>query len=296
MRVRQCLALATLLALTGCDDTEPVTDAGTDAGAPPMAPSTVGPADRPADLQAPLAYDGTTPLPAVILLHGFGASGDAQATYLGIKQAARREGFYLVTPDGTEGTDGRRFWNATPGCCDFGNLGVDDVAYVEALIDALSAAVPVADGQVYMMGHSNGGFMSYRFACERSDRVAAIVSLAGSDFIGETDCEPTEPVAVLQIHGDQDATIQYGGTAGFHPSAPDVVARWAARNGCGETAGMGEPRDLEAALAGDESEVLIYPGCTEDVELWTIVGGSHIPAPSRDFAVQVLDWMRAHAD
>lgn len=294
--MRALLTVVMLLSL-GCDGERPRDDAGAgvDAGPPvPEAPETIGPADRPAALIVPSAYDGVTPLPAVILLHGFGASGEAQDTYLGLSRAARREGFYVVTPDGTMGADGRRFWNATPACCDFGGTGVDDVAYITELMDALEAAVPVADGQLYLMGHSNGGFMSYRMACERSERIAGIVSLAGSDYLEDDACTPTAPVPVLQIHGTLDETILFDGEAGRYPSAPDVVARWAARNGCDTATVMGESLDLDGGLAGDESEVLRYEaGCAASAELWTIVDGSHIPAVSRGFATTVLGWMRA---
>ena len=291
----RCVMAASLVLFVGCDGAAPMLeDGGADGGAVPEAPATIGPADRPAALVVPGAYDGATPLPAVILLHGFGASGEAQDTYLGLSRTARREGFYVVLPDGTAGADGRRFWNATPACCDFGGVGVDDVAYITGLIDALEAAVPVADGQVFLMGHSNGGFMSYRMACERSARIAGIVSLAGSDYEADDACVATEPVAVLQIHGDMDATIPYAGLAGAYPSAPDVVARWAARNECGATPVAGAPLDLEGGIAGDESEVSRYEGCAAGAELWTIVGGGHIPAPSRGFAATVLAWMRAH--
>ena len=60
--------------------------------------------------------------------------------------------------------------------------------------------------RIYVAGHSNGGFMSYRLACTHADRIAAIVSLAGATFDTPADCSPTEPVAVLQIHGTADDT------------------------------------------------------------------------------------------
>jgi len=307
-----CFSVLCLLVPLGCGDAPadgdsgvtppvdagPAADGGSDAGplAPP--PTTLGPADRPAELVVPSAHDGVTPLPAILLLHGYSASGAAQDLYFGLSRAARREGFYVVIPDGTVDGSGNRFWNATPACCDFGGTGVDDVAYLTGLLDELEAAVPVADGQLYLMGHSNGGFMSYRMACERASRVAAIVSLAGSDFANDDDCAPSEPVSVLQIHGDADPTILYGGEpAGAYPSAPDVVARWAERAGCDTGAPVdGEPLDLESGIAGAETAVTRYEaGCAADAELWTIEGGGHIPALTRDFTPTVLSWMRDHA-
>lgn len=286
-------ALAAFL-VGGCS-APPVSGDGGPSG-PDALPSTLGPPERPADLVVPTAYDGVTPLPVVMLLHGYSANGAAQDVYFGLSRAARADGFYTIVPDGTVDASGKRFWNATPACCDFGRTGVDDVAYLTGLLDELESLAPVSD--VYFVGHSNGGFMSYRMACELADRISAIASLAGSDFAGDTDCVPERPVSVLQIHGDADAVIPYAGALGLYPSASDAVARWAERAGC-ET-GMseaGEPLDLVTTLGGAETETLRYHAGCEGAEaaLWTIRGGSHIPALGRTFAPTVLAWLREHA-
>ena len=60
--------------------------------------------------------------------------------------------------------------------------------------------------RVYVIGHSNGGFMSYRMAYEHSDVVAAIVSLAGANHLEQRE-PPPNPVHILQIRGTDDTTI-----------------------------------------------------------------------------------------
>jgi len=299
--------LVGLLAL-GCDDSTPtgdtdagaaVTDAGggggADAGPGMTLPSEVGTDERPARFVVPNAHDGTTALPLLVLLHGYSASGSAQDIYLGVSNATRAGGFYLVIPDGTVDTSGNRFWNATPACCDFGDTGVDDVGYLMGLVDEVEALVPVRD--VYFFGHSNGGFMSYRMACEHPDRISAIGSLAGSDF--NAPCDPSEAVSVLQVHGTMDGTIPYDGQPMAYPAAPDVVARWAGYAGCEDTVTTGEPLDLETGIDGAETTVeRRNTGCAgADAELWTIVGGGHIPAfRTRDgFSARLLEWLDAHA-
>lgn len=289
--------------LTACSGSVASPDAGLDAGATRDAesaidagvlPATIGPSERPARLVIPRAHDGATALPAIVLLHGYGASGAAQDLYFGLSRSAADAGFYVVIPDGTMDSTGKRFWNATPFCCDFGHTGVDDVAYLTALADELEALVPVSD--LYFVGHSNGGYMSYRMACELADRVSAIVTLAGSDFWSDADCVPDRAVSVLQIHGDADAVIAYTGVSGAYPAATDVVARWAGRAGCDTGPTSGDMLDLEASLAGAETETLRYEsGCAgARAELWTIRGGSHIPALTREFMPDVLAWLSAH--
>jgi len=304
--VRWVLAAAWIVSgcsepIAGADGSVTADAAPSADGGPPEAdagalPDTLGPSERPAQLVVPSARDGVTPLPVVVLLHGYGANGAGQDLYFGLSRAARSEGFYVIVPDGTVDAGGRRFWNATPACCDFAGTGVDDVAYLTSLLDELEALTPIS--QIYFVGHSNGGFMSYRMACELADRVSAIVSLAGADFASDTDCVPDRAVSVLQIHGDLDATIPYAGVAGAYPSASDGVARWAERASCDLGASeAGEMLDLESALGGAETETLRYAADCEgaEAELWTIRNGSHIPALNRTFAPTVLAWLRDHA-
>ena len=286
--MRPASALALGLVLAACDAAAAV-DAGIDAAAPP-APATLGPADRPAPLVAPPAHDGVTPLPLLVLLHGYGASAEAQDTYLGVTRAARAEGVYVLLPDGTRAPDGQRFW-------DLLGLTVDDHGYLRGLVEEARAALPVS--QVLLLGHSNGGFMAYRLACDSGDVVGAIASLAGSDGTGG--CEPAAPTSVLQIHGTADATVAYeGGTiAGLpYPSAPETVARWAAQLGCADTPATGPELDLLGSVDGAETEVTAYAeGCAEGAraELWTMRDGAHIPAVQRDFSRRVIAWLRDHA-
>ena len=155
--------------------------------------------------------------------------------------------------------------------------------------------------RVWVVGHSNGGFMSFRLACNNAP-IAAIVSLAGSDFADGSACEDASPLRVLQIHGDQDRIININGTAslgpglGGFPSAGEVVERWAQRGGCDLSPEVGARRDLDRLLPEKDTDVLVYAsGCAigARAELWTIVGGSHIPALQDDFAERVVSWLMA---
>ncbi len=253
----------------------PTDDAGVTAGT-----RTIGTADRPARLIVPPQHDGTTPLPILILLHGYGASATAQDAYFGTTRLARELGLYLVLPDGTLDTGGRRFWNAGA-CCDFGGVDVDDVAYLTDLLDQAEALVNVDPTRVYFLGHSNGGFMSYRMACELSDRITAIASLAGTEAEA-VPCTPSGPVSVLHMHGTADTTILYeGGAIGgaAYRAAEAQVGEWRTRDTCTETSAASDPRDFDSAVAGTETETTTWSSCGEGtiVEQWRMEGSGHIP-------------------
>lgn len=302
-RAPAALPLALVLGVSAACTAAP--DAPLDGGVPradaPRADTgptelVIGPTDRPARLALPTAHDGTTPLPLVLFLHGYSATSALNDGYLGVSRAARTRGLYVVLPEGTVDSSGNQFWNATDACCNFDGSTVDDVAYLEGLLDAAIAAVPVDPTRIYVMGHSNGGFMSYRMACEASERIAAIAPLAGVDFLDAARCVPTAPVSVLHWHGTLDETIPYDGEPGRHPSAPASAERWAAYAGCDAAGTPGDAVDL-SVLAGAETVVTDWtagcaPGVT--VSLWRIEGEGHIPALERGAAGLVLDWLLAH--
>jgi polyhydroxybutyrate depolymerase len=237
---------------------------------------------RPYKYREPAGYDPKTPTPLVIVLHGYGAGGILEQAYLELSALSEAKTFLLAYPDGTPDSKGKLFWNGTDACCNFDHIAVDDVAYIGQVIDDMTAQYNVDPKRIYLVGHSNGAFMSHRFACEVAPRIAAIVTLAGMQWADASKCTPSAPVAVLQVHGDADDVIAYGGgttQSGTFPSAHQTVATWAQKNGCpGALTATGKTLDLEASLAGEETTVERYDGCGASVELWTIRGGGHIPS------------------
>lgn len=256
--------------------------------------------ERPVNVIVPDDLDAA-PAPLVVVLHGYSGTGPLQDLYFGFRDEAARRGALLVHPNGTDDQRGMQFWNATDACCNFFGSEVDDVAYLTAVVEYANSVHPVDPSRVYLAGHSNGGFMSYRLACERPDLFAAIVSLAGAMVADESTCTPDEPVSVVQVHGTLDDVIRYDGgdiLGNTYPSAADTTGDWASLNGCEPSIEPGDALDLETDLTGDETTVARYTGCPDGVgvELWTIPGGSHLPKLGPGFAAAVFDFFEAHPD
>ena len=258
-------------------------------------------AARPYGLKVPTGYDGQHAIPLVVLLHGYTSNGATQAAYFGLTAEADKGGFLLAYPDGTRDMLGNRFWNATDACCDFFHTGVDDVAYLDAVIDEIAAKYPVDPARVFVVGHSNGAFMAHRYACDRASRVAAIVTLAGMQWKDQAHCGAASPVSVLHVHGRNDGTINYEGGAtpeGAYPGAVETVGDWARKDGCnGSLAATGRKLDLDRTLAGDETVEEAVTGCPAGaaVDLWTIEGGGHVPAFNEQWAGSIWAFMANHA-
>jgi|TARA_B110000483_G_scaffold239176_1_gene317196 polyhydroxybutyrate depolymerase len=252
-------------------------------------------------LTVPENYNAETPTPLIVLLHGYTSSGPQQDSYMGFSKLAEKYGYLFIAPDGDKEPGGNesRFWNASPACCDFYNTDVDDSSYVLSIIDSIKADFNIDPNRIYLIGHSNGGFLSYRAAYDHSSTIAAIASLAGASHIDERSA-PSHPVHILQIHGTADETIAYEGSeiqGNKYPSALDSVATWAAYNGCSTEGDERELRDLDARIEGHESSVLSFKkGCQVggSSELWTIAEGSHVPPLSSTFSEQVVEWLYAH--
>ncbi len=254
----------------------------------------------PVTVHVPASYDPAVPTPFLLLLHPYSGSGAQIANYLGIQAVAEAKGFIYMRPNGTTNTFGIRFWNATDACCDFQNSGVDDSGYLRDLLDAAKLQLNVDPARVHVAGHSNGGFMSYRMACDHSESIASIASLAGASFFDPNDCSPLLPVHVLQIHGTSDGTIGYnGGNNGGapYPSALGSVMQWVNFAGCDPGSTMGAPINLVSNIAGPETTVERFEAnCSSrgSGELWSMIGAGHTPSISASFTNQVMDWLYAH--
>ncbi|MEM6581861.1 MAG: alpha/beta hydrolase-fold protein [Pseudomonadota bacterium] len=266
--------------------------------------------DRPAQAYIPADYNIATTYPLIIVLHGRGATGPIQALYFDLLDRVDAQQFVLIAPDGTLDIEDRRSWNATPACCAFTpeTQAVDDVAYIRGLIEKAAATYSIDPARIGLIGHSNGGFLSLRMACEVSELVTSVVSLAGSTFEDASSCAPaTNPVNVLTLHGTQDDTIAYEGgeifaeiegIGGVYPGALETIDRYAALAQCTASNTEEGKLDVISSVPGSETDVLSYTGCVDgvDIELWTLQGGSHVPFPwQADALDSMVRWLTDHA-
>lgn len=167
------------------------------------------------------------PAPLVLVFHGFGGEAAQMVSATGWPDVADEGGAVVVFPEGV----GRSFNGG--GCCgEADGNAVDDVAAALAMIDDVSAAASIDADRVYSTGFSNGGYMSYRLACE-TDRFAAIAPVAGSRLVP---CESPEPTSLLHIHGLADQRVPAQGETRdgvVIPPVEDVVSDWRQALDCG---------------------------------------------------------------
>jgi polyhydroxybutyrate depolymerase len=190
-------------------------------------------------LHLPPTYDGQTPLPLVVVLHGGGGSGRQIAAQTDFAAKADAEGFIVVFPTGQRASDGGNYWENEGELVDDPikeALTGDDVGFLAALIDHLKNELAIESRRVYVAGFSNGASMALTLTCRLSDQIAAVAAVSSGLSAA---CDPASPVAVLQMMGTADPHLESEGMTG-----PDgrvwtwwrAIALWSDFDGC-----AGEP-------------------------------------------------------
>ncbi len=223
-------------------------------------------------VHVPKGYDPKRPPPVVLALHGATMNGPMMAWFCGLNKKADEAGFVAVYPNGT-GTWASFTWNGGNCCGSAVRQQVDDVAFINALLDDLGQVVPYDAQRVSVTGMSNGAILAYRLASELSERIAAIAPVAGP--LGMEKCAPKRPVSVLHFHGTRDEFAPFKGGRGEKSlSGTDCypvdhsIQTWVKLNGCDKSA-----KTETLSREGDDLKVTrqTYGGGKEGSEVVLVV-------------------------
>ena len=146
----------------------------------------------------------------LILLPGYKDHARQMAYYTGLHNTVR-DSTLVVYAQATESNQYRRGWNASI-CCGNGFYNsVDDVAYLETLIETLRESNGDAETPVYLVGFSNGAMMAQDFAGQNPELVAGVVAHAGTLGADGRSITLSQPVPVLLMHGAKDTNVDFNG-------------------------------------------------------------------------------------
>ena len=252
-------------------------------------------------LRLPAGYDGAEPVPLWLHVHGYTGSARHSDGWTGLAEIADREGFVLAFPQGTsfEAPTANRAqsrsatitsWNdlacsasprpdgptcredANPYPCppECGTCGPcnwcschDDVGYIAALIDHLSAGICLDEDRVFASGYSNGGMFVHRLGCALGDRLAAVAPMHGYLAQG-FNCSAEAPgPSILLIGGTADRTVPIDGVHAsdgyLYTSQGQVAAKWAEAQAC-----AAEPVEIETPWDGRRELTCVeHSGCAD---------------------------------
>lgn len=198
-------------------------------------------------LHVPPGYTPEKKYPLVIIIHGAFSTPKEIEKRSGFSTVADREGFLAAYPSGAFGLFGfLKHWNAGHCCGKAAEDNIDDVGFLLKVMDDIQADYAVDINRTYMTGFSNGGMLTYRFAAEHTDRLAAASPL-GATLGGRASakmplCKTPRPKSTLPLivfHARDDLHVPYDG--GISPekggereyiSVSDSIEFWVKNNKC----------------------------------------------------------------
>ena len=231
---------------------------------------TSGGYERQYGVYAPAHYTGKSNVPLVVILHGGGGSGWGTLRDTNWQKQADAATFLVAYPDGLARDPSKpgqfrgnpQTWNDGSGR--FGQEGrdgpVDDVAFLDAMLDKVVADFAVDEGRVYVTGFSNGASMTFHFGERSKRRIAGIAPVAGECWSKQP--KLPHPVPLCYVTGAADPLNPLGGgvitlpggssAVNTTPKPPvsESIARW-----CGALGEGAKPTHRET-LGDNRAEIV----------------------------------------
>jgi polyhydroxybutyrate depolymerase len=226
-------------------------------------------------IRLPRSADRRPPL--ALVLHGNhpGAGGRIMRDWTTFDQQADTWGWAIAYPDGHGGcwADGRGVTTAD-------EAGIDDVAFLRAIVEWSAERHGTAPDRVVVAGISNGAIMAHHLALAAGDQVAVVAAVAGGLPAALLDRQPTHAVSAMLINGTADRIVPIEGGYSRHRgpggelrgrvlSLHDTAERWRAINRCQRGSGQTHTTEGSSRTTTDGG----VGGAT--VVAWTVFGGGH---------------------
>jgi polyhydroxybutyrate depolymerase len=177
--------------------------------------------------------------PVVVVLHG--GTQDAKKVWRqsSLPTLGLQEGFVVVAPDAIDG-----HWNDGRGAVLGGRVSTaDDVGFLRQVIADVLQNQHGDPNAVFMVGVSNGGFMTMHFACEAGTLLHAAGNVISDMPVDQEQTCHAPPMPWLSMNGTSDplipyegmteGTIKYGKPQPAMLSADATFQFWSARDQCG---------------------------------------------------------------
>ncbi len=243
-------------------------------------------------IHIPPKYNPNFAIPLVMVFHGGAGNMERAPKYFQFNPKADKENFIIVYPEGTGVEIGGKLlgtWNGGDCCGPAYDNNIDDVGFIEQMLEKIENDFNIDTKRIFATGMSNGAIISYRLACEMSDKIAAIAPVAS---IGHyKNCQPTRQVPILHIHGLDDPCAPYDGCSNCVScvvsylsrlgittkkrvssaiSVPDYLNMWKKINNCSN--------ETEIVYVNKDANCVMYKKCANnaDIELCSVKNMGHV--------------------
>jgi polyhydroxybutyrate depolymerase len=245
----------------------------------------------------PVSYNPSLPVPLVLAFHGLG-DNMINFSNVGFQLLGAFDNFIVVYPEAMPSPLGNA-WNAGVQYSGYTlNSHIDDVGFVNALIDSVMSEYSIDPARVYVTGFSMGGFMANRLACELSHRIAAVASAAGTRGNLVTNCNAWRPVPFCHLHGNEDPTVPFtNNQLGMDPS--DLVEWWVIFNQCNPNPVITQMPDNVADSISVTHFDFQDGSDGSNVEFYLADGAGHVwlyePANDVNYTVLIWEFLKKHS-
>ena len=210
---------------------------------------------------------GSGSAPLIVAMDGFLGTARNMQRKTRFDALARKHGFVVAYVNGK-----RRRWNDGRNPRD----GTDDVGYLTAVSEMLIARGMADPMRIFFAGHSNGGGMAMRMACDRPDLVAGI-SVAATKVPAAFQCANGRPVPAIFFYGTADPIAPHAGRPAGHRlgqtlSADGSLRLWQSRNRC---RGAANRRAVDRREDGTKAKIIRFSGCRAALTYVLIDGHGH---------------------
>lgn len=227
--------------------------------------------------------------PLVVAMHGSGENGAQMRleTGYGFDRLADKIGFAVVYPDAYEG-----YWNGCNivGDYDANKLNIDDVRFLDAVVDRLIGEIGSDPARIFAAGVSRGGSMALRLALEAPSRFRAVAAVSENQSVPDNfKCKPSGhgTSSVMIMNGTDDPLVPFDGGEvnlfGLFVKRGQVLsARQSGQYFADRNHIAGRPQTQLSPMAGGaQIERLLWRnGSQIEVELVAVHGGGHgMPQP-----------------
>jgi polyhydroxybutyrate depolymerase len=248
--------------------------------------------DRQFQITLPDNYSASNSYPLIIGLAGYQQSSLEFNQIWNFDKYVDSKEFIYVAPDGKFDRFGNQFWNGA-GCCDTGKIHTDDDAYILSIIQKISGQYSIDQNRIYLIGHSNGGFMVNELACRHANLFAGVIDIAGGNYSNLSQCKPTSPINYLEVWGSKDETFSGNHELGKKiAGAVTLLNFWRKQNGCTNKPIVDPIKYFYDQRVGKPATIKkTYPNCKAVTEFWEMIGSKHLPSPTPAFTNDLLDFL-----
>ena len=240
----------------------------------------------------PCIYNQGKQLPLMITLHGRSFNAKQHLKDSKFDKIAEKEGFILLAPNcvtidkdnklasegytihDLEGIESNNIrWNVNFPL--HNEMKIDDVGYINSMLDYFVKQFTVDKSRVYVSGMSNGALMTMYLVTKLQDKIAGAAPVCGIvpyDFMKE---DLRSRIKIVVINNDNDPTVSINGYPDFAPPVRDAVGWFNQQFGItGEAIVTQLPRTVE----DDPTNIKKYEWADKggsQIVYYVIEGGGH---------------------